>query len=126
VLRHGAIATQTPIKGGLLKQSAFEPEKTMSKTKWDRHSIKAALHREGMTLTRLAEINDLNPNRFRTVWNNTHRKAEAAIAKFLNVPVQELFPDRYPIRSSRILSSKYDDARASQKSPAPADIRSAA
>lgn len=98
----------------------------MSKTKWDRHSIKAELHRRGMTLTRLAEINDLNPNRFRTVWNATHRKAEAALAKFLGEPVEELFPDRYPIRSSRILSSKYDGDGASQKSSADAGIRSAA
>lgn len=98
----------------------------MSKTKWDRHSIKAELHRQGMTLTRLAEMNDLNPNRFRTVWNSTHRKAEAAIAVFLKVPVEELFPDRYPIRSSRILSSKYERDAASQKSPPHAGMRNAA
>lgn len=98
----------------------------MSKTKWDRHSIKAELHRQGMTLTRLAEINGLNPNRFRTVWNATHRKAEAAIATFLDIPVDQLFPDRYPIRSSRILSSKYEPEGASQKSDASAGMRTAA
>lgn len=98
----------------------------MSKTKWDRHSIKAELHRRGMTLTRLAEINGLNPNRFRTVWSATHRKAEAAIADFLGEPVEALFPDRYPIRSSRILSSKYEADGASQKSTADADMDAAA
>lgn len=98
----------------------------MSKPKWDRFSIKAALHRSGMTITRLAEINELNPNQFRAVWSRTHRKAEAAIADFLGEPVEDLFPDRYPIRSSHILSSKYERTEASQKSPPPADTRAAA
>lgn len=95
----------------------------MNKKVWDRHSIKAELHRRGMTLTRLAEINELDPKTFRSVWARTHRKAEAAIASFLDQPVEELFPDRYPIRSSRILSSKYEAAGASPKS---SSLRSAA
>ncbi len=98
----------------------------MSKPKWDQHEILAALRRRGMTMTKLAEINGINPGYFRQVWKRTHRKAEAAIADFLNVPVEELFRDRYPIRSARILSSKYDDAGASQKSAISADMRSAA
>lgn len=90
----------------------------MSKSKWNQHRIKAAIHEKGMTLTRLAELNDLNPNQFRAVWSRTHRKAEAAIAQFLGEPVAELFPDRYPIRTSRILSSKYDAVVTSGKSRA--------
>lgn len=81
---------------------------------WDQHAIKAELHRRGMTLTRLAEINDLNPKTFRSVWARTHRKAETAIASFLGVPVEELFPTRYPIRSSRLLSSKFQAGSASR------------
>lgn len=95
----------------------------MTKKSWDRHSIKAELHRRGITLTRLAEMNNLDPNTFRSVWARTHRKAEAVIATFLGEPVEELFPDRYPIRSSRILSSKYEAKEASPKSVA---LRSAA
>ena len=87
----------------------------MTNPEWDSHSIKAELHRRGMTLTRLAEIKGLNPNSFRAVWTRTHRKAEAAIAEFLDVPVARLFPDRYPIRSSSILHSKYDPVPASAK-----------
>lgn len=86
----------------------------MAKNCWDQHGIKAELHRRGMTLTRLAEINGLNPKTFRSVWARTHRKAEAAIAAFLEEPVEELFPERYPIRSSRLLSSKYDAGSASR------------
>lgn len=85
----------------------------MAKHAWDSHSIKAEMHRRGMTLTRLAELNDINPSIFRHVWKRTHRKAEAAIAAFLNVPVEQLFPDRYPVRSSSILSSKYERGGAS-------------
>jgi Ner family transcriptional regulator len=97
----------------------------MAKPKvWDSHSIKAELHRRGMTLTRLAEMNDLSSGSFRHVWKRTHRKAEAAIAAFLGVSVEELFPNRYPIQTSTVLSSKYAGSGASPKSPNP--MRSAA
>lgn len=82
----------------------------------DKHDIKAALQRAGMTLTRLAEMNGLNPNSFRAVWSRTNRPAEAAIASFLEQPVEQLFPDRYPIRTTRILDTKYLDTKASRKS----------
>ncbi len=98
----------------------------MSKTKWDQHSILAELRRKGMTLGKLAEMNGLNPGSFRHVWKRTHRKAEAAIADFLGIDAEELFPTRYPIRSASVLSSKYDTPAASQKSPSGAGMRSAA
>lgn len=90
----------------------------MAKPKWDALEIKTAVHRKKMTLTRLAELNDINPNSFRNVWTRTHRKAEAALAAFLDVPVEELFPTRYPVRTSRILSSKYAVGAASPKTAA--------
>jgi len=92
--------------------------------KWDQHLILAALHQREMTLTKLAEINGHSSGYWRQVWKRPIRKAEAAISKFLNIPVEELFPDRYPIRSTTILSSKYAGAGASPKSKAP--LRSAA
>ncbi|MBN9243423.1 MAG: helix-turn-helix domain-containing protein [Mesorhizobium sp.] len=92
----------------------------------DWEDIKAALHRRGMTFTKLAPMYGLDPSACRVAKSRTHRKAEAAIADFLGVPVEKLFPDRYPIRTARILSSKYDDAVASQKSLAPSDTRAAA
>lgn len=93
---------------------------------WDWFSIKAELHRRGMTLSKLAELNGLDPSACRVAGSRVHRKAEAAIARFLDVPVEKLFPDRYPIRTARVLSSKYDVPAASQKSPEPADKRAAA
>lgn len=86
----------------------------MAKPTWDQHSILAELRRRGMTLGKLAEINGLNPGSFRHVWKRTHRKAEAAIADFLGIAVEELFPARYPIRSATILSSKYEKLGASR------------
>jgi Ner family transcriptional regulator len=83
---------------------------TEPKTVWDQHSIKAALHRKGMTLTGLAELTRVNPNNFRAVWSRPNRKAEAAIADFLGVPVETLFPDRYPIKKARILSPEHQEA----------------
>lgn len=82
----------------------------------DWEDIKAALHRRGMTFTKLALIYGLDPSACRVAKSRTHRKAEAAIADFLSVPVERLFPDRYPIRAARILSSKYDTPTASRKS----------
>ena len=94
--------------------------------KWDQHSILAELRRRGMTMTKLAELNGVNPGYFRQVWTRTVRKAEVAIAEFIGVPVEELFPDRYPIRSSSVLSSKYDGVGASPKAHGKTDMRSAA
>ncbi|MCY1705204.1 helix-turn-helix domain-containing protein [Pannonibacter sp. SL95] len=52
----------------------------------------------------LAKLAGSTPAIFGHVWTRPVRKAEQAIADFLKVPVADLFPDRYPIRSSRILS----------------------
>ncbi|MBB99153.1 MAG: transcriptional regulator [Rhodobacteraceae bacterium] len=73
---------------------------------WDQHSIKAELHRRGMTLTALAEGVGMKQNAFSHVWKRTNRKAEKAIADFLGMPVEQLFPDRYPVTKTRIFNSK--------------------
>lgn len=100
----------------------------MARKKWNRHTILAALREKGMTLTKLAELYEISPHSVCHVWKRPNAKAEAAIADFLGEPVEELFEfdNRYPKRTSTILSSKYDDAVASQKSPVPADTRAAA
>lgn len=99
----------------------------MSKPKkWTKSEIKKCLEDRGMTLTALAELNNLNPNTFRAVWSRCVRPAQEAIAEFLGVPAAELFPDRYPIRKTRILSSKYDEALESQKCSATTDMPVAA
>ncbi|WP_041375662.1 helix-turn-helix domain-containing protein [Polymorphum gilvum] len=99
----------------------------MTKPRWDQHSIKAELHRRGMTLSALAESIDMKPNSFGHVWKRTNRKAEAAIAQFLEVPVEQLFPDRYPITTTRILSSRYaPKATSANRAPKSGQDRAAA
>jgi Ner family transcriptional regulator len=88
---------------------------------WDKHSIKAELHRQGMTLAKLAELAGMTPNSFSHVWTRPVRKAEKAIAGFLSVNPKQLWPDRYPVSTSRILSSKYAKLQASQKDGAVPD-----
>lgn len=68
-----------------------------------------------MTLTGLAELNGINPKTMRAVWSRSVRPAEHALADFLGVPVEQLFPDRYPIKTTRILSNATAEAIASRK-----------
>ena len=75
--------------------------------KWDQHRMKYELHSSGMTLTRLAEIKGIDPRTMRAVWKRTHRPSEAALSEFLKVPVEQLFPDRYPITRHTILAPEY-------------------
>lgn len=76
---------------------------------WDRHAILGELRRRGMTLTRLAELNNVSPGGFRTIWTRPNAKSEAIIAGFLDVPVEQLFFDRYPKRDARVLAPEYFD-----------------
>jgi Ner family transcriptional regulator len=99
----------------------------MSKPKkWTKSEIKKQLEDRNMTLTGLAELNGLNPNTFRAVWSRTVRPAERALADFLGAPVEELFPDRYPIRKTRILDTAKYPSLESQKSNAAFDTKVAA
>ena len=98
----------------------------MGKQTWSKARIKCALEERGMTLTGLAELKGIDPRNFRAVWSRTIRPAEQALAEFLGVPAAELFPDRYPIRKSSILSKENADLIASQKAARAADRRAAA
>ncbi|MBP1862176.1 helix-turn-helix domain-containing protein [Rhizobium herbae] len=96
------------------------------KPKLDWHDIKSELHRRSMTLTKLAELNGLDPTACRKVKSHTNRKAEAVIAAFIGRKPEELWPDRYPIQTSRIFDSKKWAALESQKATTSADTRKAA
>ncbi|EHS51531.1 putative transcriptional regulator, Nlp [Rhizobium sp. PDO1-076] len=79
--------------------------------KWDRHAILGELRRRGMTLTRLAELNNVSPGGFRTIWTRPNSNSESIIAAFLEVPVETLFPDRYPKSRSTVLAPEFLDAK---------------
>ncbi|WP_160009850.1 helix-turn-helix domain-containing protein [Rhizobium sp. 18055] len=81
--------------------------------KWDRHAILGELRRRGMTLTRLAELNNVSPGGFRTIWTRPNSNSEAIISTFLEIPVEQLFPDRYPKSRNTVLAPEFDpDAKA--------------
>lgn len=82
---------------------------------WDRHSILAALRRRNMTLTQLAEDNSRNAAAFRLIWSRPNATNERIIADFLGLPVEALFPERYPKRRARVLS--HDSPRESTSAP---------
>ncbi|MCF1744658.1 helix-turn-helix domain-containing protein [Paradevosia shaoguanensis] len=62
---------------------------------WDRHAIKAEVHRRGMTLTGIAKDAGLDQAACRHGLLGSHRKGAEAIAAALKLPFRELFPDSY-------------------------------
>ena len=63
--------------------------------KWDRFSIKAAVHRKGLTLTGIAKAAGLHDSACRQGLFGVSKAGAVAIAKALDVPFRELFPDSY-------------------------------
>lgn len=59
---------------------------------WDRHSIKAEVHRRGMTLTGIARDAGLNDADCRKALFGLSRRGADAIAAALDIPFDELFP----------------------------------
>ena len=93
---------------------------------YDWQDIKAEIHRKGMTLTALAELYGLNASACRKVKTAANQKAQAAISDFLQIPVEQLWPNRYPVRKPHILSSRYQALLESKKSNALVDMEKAA
>lgn len=69
---------------------------------WDRHTIKAAIARKGFTLTGLAIEHGLSSQAVRNALDVPSKSGEIAIAKCLDKPVHELFPDRWTSEGKRI------------------------
>lgn len=61
--------------------------------KWDEYAIKAEIYRRGETLTSLAKQLGHVPGSLRGAFHNPMSSANRAIAQFLDIPVQELWPD---------------------------------
>ena len=93
---------------------------------WTKPKIKCALEERGMTLTGLADLKGINHSVMRNVWTRGSRRAEKALAEFLGVKPAELFPDRYPIRKSRLLSAENEALIARAKAQRAADNEVAA
>ena len=59
---------------------------------WDRHAIKAEVHRRGMTLTGIARDAGLAENACRKALFGIDRKGADALAVALGIPFDTLFP----------------------------------
>ena len=89
-------------------------------------AVLAELHRRGMTLTELALRNDIPCTTMRRIKSTTHYKAQAAVAEFLGMKPEEIWPTRYPIRKPRILDIAKNPRPERKIAQPDADKRSAA
>lgn len=92
---------------------------------WDRHSIRAEVHRRGLTITGIA----LDAGLYKTACTQALRGGSypgaLAISRALGVPVEELFPDCYLHHHRRNRSGKAAGI-ASQNAHPRADTQEAA
>ncbi len=94
--------------------------------RWDKHAITAEVRRRGSTLTEIAIKAGLHPSACRTAVVRRHIAGERAIADFLGVAPEVLWPKRYTTPSpwaKRILAERES---ASQNGRGPADVGAAA
>jgi Ner family transcriptional regulator len=68
---------------------------TMTRNRWDKHSIKAEIYRRGFTLGSLSEALSLSSTDVAVALSRRFPKADGAIAKWLGVELHILWPDRY-------------------------------
>lgn len=74
----------------------------MSAPGWHPEDIAAAIRKRGVTLTGLALRYGLNSAAVRHCLGKPHGQAEAVVARFLDVPAAELWPDRYDAKGRRL------------------------
>jgi len=100
----------------------------MSKRKpiMDWEAIKAEVHRRRMTLTELAVRSGLHPSILRKVKTMTHYAGQDVLAAFIDQKPENLWPDRYPKKSSGILDTAKWPPLESQNSNASTDMQVAA
>ncbi|MFT4275573.1 MAG: helix-turn-helix domain-containing protein [Rhodopseudomonas sp.] len=96
----------------------------MQRQTWDRFSIKAEIQRRGETLTGLAIDAGLEDSACRVALVRRNFRGEKVIAKFLGIPVEELWPDRYKAPKRKTIAERR--RLASQKRAAGSDIGEAA
>ena len=98
----------------------------MSAFKWDRHAILAEVRRRGSTLAELSRAAGEPRDTASVALRQGYPKGEKIIADFLGVPVEELWPERYPNHSQTVKTNAPNGARPSQKRKASTDMRDAA
>ncbi|EAU40199.1 hypothetical protein FP2506_11602 [Fulvimarina pelagi HTCC2506] len=72
---------------------------TKPPAEWDRHTIKAEVHRRGLSLSGIARDADLPESACRLALMGMNRKGADAIAAALGIPFDTLFPKDMFVRS---------------------------
>ena len=62
---------------------------------WHKADIKAALEKEGLTLTQIAKKNQLGSSTIYNVFHRPYPRVEKMIADYIGVSPQEIWPSRY-------------------------------
>ncbi|WP_083331455.1 helix-turn-helix domain-containing protein [Brucella inopinata] len=121
------ICDQMTLKKRALQRPLPKRSFAMSKKKpiMDWEAIKAEVHRRRMTLTELAVRSGLHPSILRKVKTMPHYPGQEALAAFINQKPENLWPDRYPKKSSGILDTTKWPRLESQKSNAAFDRKAA-
>lgn len=68
----------------------------MKETDWHRADIVAALHKQGLSLSRLSVAAGLSASTLRNALRAPYPRAEQIIAEAIGVPAHEIWPSRYP------------------------------
>ncbi|MBT9291323.1 helix-turn-helix domain-containing protein [Prosthecodimorpha staleyi] len=91
----------------------------MAIRRWDKHAIKAEVHRRGATLVGIARAAALEPSACKVALHRKHAAGERAIAGFLGISPAELWPDRYAARpASHGFNTAAEPLGASRNRPA--------
>ncbi len=99
----------------------------MTTQKWDRHAIRAEVHRRGLTLTGIAKKAGLADSSCRQGLLGISRPGAQAIADALGIPFRTLFPDQYSRgRESETETDLNGRSKASAKARPAADGKAAA
>ncbi|MDC7787326.1 helix-turn-helix domain-containing protein [Rhodoplanes sp. TEM] len=90
----------------------------MRKRRWDRHAIKAEVHRRGMTLLGIARGAGLEPSACKVALRRRNYGGERAIAAALGIEPSVLWPERYDARPvSPQQRTRLGSAATSQNAP---------
>lgn len=85
--------------------------------KWDRHTIKAELAKQGWTLTRVAEAYDVDQSRVSRGLMGADRAGAEAVSKALGISLRVLFPGLYlnkPRRTTKARSTDQHSTRSNR------------
>lgn len=98
----------------------------MSETAWDRHSILAEVRRRRKSLAQLSREAGEPEGTASVALRQGYPKGEKIIADFLDLPVEELWPERYPLASNSSKTNVANGRKESQKRKSSTDMRRAA